>query len=184
MKSKAFLLLLTVWILFFTAEAQSQTHPQPFPDPQVTNPPDDWLLKLFLNNKFRIGGVETTASTYGYSVGVPVFWAADQLKIVPVLGWFWEAPVGWAGQAALGGRVLYFINKQQDLLKGDINPYVGGFSIMEEGNSQHNSGIAIGIEPNISRYLKLGFEIQAGLRSENDEDRAFGGAAVTIGFGW
>jgi hypothetical protein len=183
MKSKVFLLVLTLLMLFITSEVKSQTHPQPFPDPQVTNPPDDWFLKLLFNNHFRIGGIEAGTSTYGYSVGVPVLWAADQLKIVPMLGWFWQAPSKWSGQAALGGKMLYFINKQQNLSKLGMNPYVGGFSMME-GNSRHNSGIAIGIEPNISRYLKLGFEIQVGLRSENGEDRGFGGAAITIGFGW
>lgn len=183
MKAKTFLFILIVLIAATSSEVYAQKKPHPLPGPTVTNPPNDWFLDILFNNKFRIGGVESTASTYGYSVGLPVLWAADQLKIVPVVGRFWEAPGGWSGHAALGGRVLYFINRQQDLLKGDMNPYMGGFSIIE-GNSIHNSGIAIGIEPNISRYLSVGFELQAGLRSENGEDRAFGGAALTIGFGW
>ena len=183
MKPKAFLFVLTILMLFIVTESKSQTHPQPFPNPQVTNPPDDWLLKIFLNNKFRIGGVESRASTYGYSVGIPILWAADQLKIVPVFGSFWEAPAGWGGKETVGGRVLYYFNKQASLTWGDMNPYAGGFS-MTEGDVIHNSGIAIGIEPYISRYFKLGFEIQAGLRSENGEDRAFGGAAISFGVGW
>ncbi len=130
--------------------------------------------------------MEAGVSTYGYSVGVPVLWAADQVKIIPVMSWFWQAPTRWSSQGVLGGKVLYFINKQNFLPQGDMNPYVGGFSIIE-GNSlhnRHNSGIAIGIQPNFSRFIKLGFEIQAGLRSDNGEDRAFGGAAITFGFGW
>lgn len=183
MKAKSFLFILVVFIGVTSSEVHAQNYPQPVPNPQVTNPPNDWLLKLLFNNKFRIGGVESGASTYGYSFGIPVIWAADQLKIVPTLGRFWQPTTGWAGQAAIGGRVLYYFKKQDDVFKGNMNPYAGGFSIMQ-GSSLHNSGIAIGIQPHLSRYLKLGFEIQAGLRSENGEDRAFGGAAITIGFGW
>jgi len=183
MKSNFFLFVLTILTVFVTAEVKSQSHPQPFPNPQVINPPDDWLLKIFLNNKFRIGGVESSASTYGYFIGGPVLWAADQLKIVPVMGRYWRAPEAWAGQSSIGGRVLYYLNKQASLVKGDMNPYIGGFSLTE-GEVIHHSGIAIGVEPSISKYFKLGFEFQAGLRSENGEDRGFGGAAISIGFGW
>lgn len=91
----------------------------------MTNPPNDWFLKMLFNNKFRIGGIESGTSTYGLSMGPPVLWAADQVKIVPALGWFWKAPVGWAGQASLGGRVLYYLNKQADLTIDNMNPYAG-----------------------------------------------------------
>ena len=183
MKTKAFLFVFIVLTIMMSSETLAQNYPKPFPDPQVTNPPNDWFLKLLFNNHIRIGGIEASTSTYGYSVGVPVLWAADQLKIVPALGWFWEAPNDWAGQASFGGKVLYYLNKQSDLPRGNMNPYAGGFSV-SQGSGLHHSGIAIGVEPYISRYFKLGFEIQTGLRSENSEDQPFGGAAVTFGVGW
>jgi glycerol-3-phosphate dehydrogenase len=44
--------------------------------------------------------------------------------------------------------------------------------------------LAAGIEPFFSRYIKLGVEVQAGLRHAGDKDRAFLGAAFTLGLGW
>lgn len=183
MKIVRFLYLLFALTVLLGSNLYAQDYPQPFPDPRDQDPPDDWLLEIFLNNSFRIGGVETGISTYGCQVGLPVLWAGDQLKIVPTLGWFWDTPNGWGAEAALGGRVLYYLSKQEDLERGNMNPYAGGFSLMQ-GSGLHNSGIAIGFEPRISKYFKLGFEIQAGLRSRHEEDKAFGGAAITIGLGW
>lgn len=183
MKKITFVFLPFIMIAGLSVEVHGHNQPRPLPDPQVTQPPEDWLLTIFVNNHFRIGGIEAGASTYGYSVGLPVFWVQDQLKLVPTLGWFWQTRSGWSNQGVLGAKALYFLNKQKDLSKREMNPYIGGFT-MVDGDSYHNSGIAIGFEPNISRYLKLGFEIQAGLRSHNGEDRTFGGAAITVGFGW
>lgn len=182
MKTKAFLFILLSLMVLGNVEVKGQTNPQPLPDPQVSNPPEDWWLQILFNNHFRMGGVETGISNYGYSVGLPVFWVGDQLKVVPVIGWFWASSRGWSRQGTIGGKALYFLNKQQSLSKREINPYIGGFSLTE--GDYHNSGIAVGFEPKLSNFFKLGFELQAGLRSEYGEDKPFGGAAITIGFGW
>ena len=188
MKSKAFLLALSILTMFLTMEAQSQTHPQPFPHPQVTDPPQDWLWIILNNNKFRIGGIEGGAATYGYSVGLPVFWVQDQVKIVPMAGWFWNAPAGWSGNDSVGGKLLYYFQQQRRLAPGEANFYAGLSTFSTSGswnrNGEYQTGVAVGVEPFYNRYWKLGLELQLGLRSTETSDTVYGGIGVIVGFGW
>jgi len=184
MKNKLFAVLLMLSVATGAFEkALAQHSPNPLPNPAVVDPPWNWLQIIFMNNTFRIGGVEAGISTYSHHIGLPVFWVQNQLKLAPQLGWFWNRPESWDTREIYGGRVLYYLNNQQTLMKGDINPYAGGFG-MVSGSGHHNSGVVVGMEPFISRYFKVGFEVHAGLRTHQGEDKAFAGAGIIVGFGW
>lgn len=183
MKKIAILFSLFV-IIIHTTEIHAQNQPKPLPDPQVINPPDGWFLEIFLNNKFRIGGLEAGASTYGYSVGLPVFWVKDQVKIVPMAGWFWQTHAGWSGNEAVGGKILYYLQKQRHVSPGEMNIYAGISNLAGWDIGEHQTGLAVGMEPFYNRYFKLGLELQLGLRGGVSEDRVYGGVGVVVGFGW
>ncbi len=172
--------LFIVIIIHTTALAQQ---PQPIPDPEMTDPPRGILTNLLFNNHFRIGGVEGSASTFGYGLGLPVFWVQDQMKIVPMAGWFWDTLPGWSDREAVGGKVLWYFKKQRQVLPGEVNVYTG-ISSLAGADIEHHTGIAVGMEPFFNRYLKLGVEVQLGLRSARGADRVYGGVGVVVGFGW
>jgi len=176
-----FLSLLCIsFLLVDTASAQRPA--EPFPRPGTVDPPHDWREWIIRNNTFRAGGVEAGISTYNYYIGFPVFWVQNQLKLVPQMSLFWKQPQSWRHKVAYGGRALYFVNNQYLLERGDMNPYLGGFTAI--AGRDHNTGIVIGVEPFISRYLKIGLELHAGLRSHYGEDKVFTGAGIVVGFNW
>ena len=184
MKSGKLLLFLSLFCIsvVLADEAWAQRTPQPFPGPGTVDPPQDWREWIFRNNNFRAGGVEAGVSTYNYYIGVPVFWVQNQVKLVPQMSLFWKQPESWRHKQAYGGRALFFLNNQFLLNRGEINPYIGGFTAI--AGRDHNTGIVIGIEPLISPYLKIGVELHAGLRSHYGEDKVFIGAGVVLGFSW
>lgn len=184
MKSGKNLLFLSLLCISFTVAdaAWAQRAPQPFPGPGTVDPPQDWRQWIFRNNTFRVGGMEAGISTYNYYIGLPVFWFQNQVKLVPQMSLFWNQPESWRHTQAYGGRALYFLNDQQMLNTGDLNPYAGGFTAI--AGRDHNTGIVIGIEPFISPYLKIGVELHAGLRSHYGEDKAFTGVGIVMGLGW
>jgi hypothetical protein len=78
---------------------------------------------------------------------------------------------------------LFNLNRQQTLSRGDVNPYTGVSGLVGD-RREHHVALTVGIEPIYSRYIKLGFDVEAGLRYAGDTDRVFLGAAYTLGFGW
>src|SRR5690625_837208 len=184
MKSDIVLLYLSLLCITFllvdTASAQRPVGP--YPRPETMDPPRDWRQWIVRNHTFRAGGAEAGISTYNYYIGVPVFWIQNQLKLVPQMSLYWRQPESWRHQVAYGGRVLYFVNNQYLLERGDMNPYLGGFTAI--AGRDHNTGNVVGVEPFISRYLKIGLELQAGLRSHYGEYKGFTGAGGVVGFSW
>jgi len=176
-------LLLSLSIGTANLFAQDRPRPQPLPGPQVVNPPEDLIFDAVVRNRFRIAGVEAGVSTYSSTIGLPVLWVQDQVKIVPVIGRMWSRPNNWDGTDIYGGRILYYANMQQNLSRRNINPYAGLAGVVGSAN-EYNIALAAGIEPFYSRYLKLGIEVQAVIRQEGINDRLFLGAAFTVGIGW
>ena len=86
MKKKLFVVLLILSVATGAFEkALAQHSPNPLPTPAVVDPPWNWLQVIFMNNTFRIGGVEAGISTYNHHIGLPVFWVQNQLKLAPQL---------------------------------------------------------------------------------------------------
>lgn len=184
MRSDRMILFLSLFCMFtvLTENVVAQEFPRPNPGHGAVDPPQDWQQWIFRNNTFRAAGVEAGISTYNYYIGFPVFWVQNQVKIVPQMSLFWNQPESWRHSHAYGGRALFFLNNQRMLNRGDMNPYAGGFTAI--AGREHNTGIVVGVEPFFFGYLKIGFELHAGLRSHYGEDKAFGGGGIVVGFNW
>lgn len=145
--------ILFIIVTGLSAEVYGQNQPRPLPDLQVTNPPDGWWLQIFLNNHIRIGGIEGGASTFAYSVGLPVIWAEDQGEDCAhgrlVLGY--ASPL--VGRRGCWRKNSHYFKKQRQAVPGEMNFYTG-ISSLVSSDKEHQTGMVFGVEPFFNRYFK------------------------------
>lgn len=133
---------------------------------------------------------EATLTTYGGGISFPVFWIENRVKLVPLVGIFWEDLAEDASlvNPALGAKILYFFDQTPYGISADNSFYAGVGGMSSEVNflgrditERSRVDVILGYNYIANQTIQLAPELYAGVNSEG-EFRA--GVGFVIHFGY
>jgi len=132
---------------------------------------------------------ELSVLTYGATLSFPIFWIEGRVKLVPLVGVYWDSfsDEGSELNPAVGGKLLVYFRKQYNDRPHTNSFYagIGGMSsnigsLGQEYNDGESIDIILGYDYALNPIFQIAPEIRLGV-SHDDELRLAAGVVIHIG---
>lgn len=158
-----------IFCLFLCSAGLAQ---QQFPSDTATT-----FLDKYRPASYLALAAEGSFTNYGFTIGVPVFWIEERVKIVPSVGLFWQDFVtdGFNFNPAAGGKFLYYFNKQLfgHSLVNSLYAGVGGIATVtnflgREVTQQSRAGLILGYDYSLNSSVSIAPELHLGINANEE----------------